>query len=338
VKRKDLIGSAAVVSVATMSTAYAATADRPRGALELQEQGTFYVGGERQFRSPGSSAKSDERSLPGDIAVNQMYVEYQIPAKRKYPYPLVLLHGGGHTGQFYRSTPDGREGWFTGFTRRGFAVYAVDAPNRGRAGWDPTHRLAVSQGLEPPSALEAANIYSAQSAWLAFRWGPKYGTPYPNAQFPFDHLDDYLKQIQPAYRDAAQNPAIHRDLMALVDKIGPCILLGWSTGTGNVMVAASKRPGIVKGAIGLEVFPGAEGNTPMLAEMAKIPFLGLLGDNLSPDDGRAYTRSLSALGGDATTVFLPDAGQHGNGHTMAIEKNNEAIADIIQKWIDVHAK
>jgi pimeloyl-ACP methyl ester carboxylesterase len=338
VKRKDLIGSAAVVSVATMSTAYAATADRPRGALELQEQGTFYVGGERQFRSPGSSAKSDERSLPGDIAVNQMYVEYQIPAKRKYPYPLVLLHGGGHTGQFYRSTPDGREGWFTSFTRRGFAVYAVDAPNRGRAGWDPTHRLAVSQGLEPPSALEAANIYSAQSAWLAFRWGPKYGTPYPNAQFPFDHLDDYLKQIQPAYRDAAQNPAIHRDLMALVDKIGPCVLLGWSTGTGNVMVAASKRPGIVKGAIGLEVFPGAEGNTPVLAEMAKIPFLGLLGDNLSPDDGRAYTRSLTALGGDATTVFLPDAGQHGNGHTMAIEKNNEAIADIIQKWIDVHSK
>jgi pimeloyl-ACP methyl ester carboxylesterase len=338
VKRKDLIGSAAVVSVATMSTAYAATGDAPRGALELQEQGTFYVGGERQFRSPGSSAKSDERSLPGDIAVNQMYVEYQIPAKRKYPYALVLLHGGGHTGQFYRSTPDGREGWFTSFTRRGFTVYAVDAPNRGRAGWDPTHRLAVSQGLEPPSALEAANIYSAQSAWLAFRWGPKYGTPYPNAQFPFDHLDGYLKQIQPAYRDAAQNPAIHRDLMALVDKIGPCILLGWSTGTGNVMVAASKRPGVVKGVIGLEVFPGAEGNTPVLAEMAKIPFLGLLGDNLSPDDGRAYTRSLTALGGDATTVFLPDAGQHGNGHTMAIEKNNEAIADIIQKWIDVHAK
>jgi pimeloyl-ACP methyl ester carboxylesterase len=305
--------------------------------IELQEQGTLYVGGEREFRTPGSSGDVyDDRSLPGDIAFNQMYVEYQIPKQRTHPYPIVLLHGGGHTGQFFRTTPDGREGWFTSFARRGFAVYNVDAPNRGRAGWDPTHRLAVSRGLEPPSTLEPANMYSAQSAWVAFRWGPEYGTPFADSQFPFDHLDDYLKQIQPAYRDNAQNPAIHRGLIALVDKIGPCILLGWSTGTGNVMVAAAKRPGVVKGVIGLEFFPGAPGNTPELAEMAKVPFLGLLGDNMSPDDGRAFTRSLSDLGGDATTIFLPDAGERGNSHTMALEKNSEAIAAIIQNWIDTH--
>ncbi len=335
-KRRSLIGSGIAATVAATSSVAAAPA---RGTLELQEQGTFYVSGDRQFRTPGSSlGPGDVRSLPGDIETGQMYVEYQIPVARKYKYPLVFLHGGGHTGNFYRTTPDGREGWFTSFTRRGFAVYAVDAPNRGRAGWDPTNRLAVTAGLEPPSKLEAANIYSAQSAWLAFRWGPTYGTPYPNAQFPFDHLDDYLKQIQAAYRDAAQNPLIHRALEALVDKLGACILLGWSTGTGNVMVAASKRPGVVKGVIGLEVFPGADGNNPVLAEMAKVPFLGIMGDNLDPGDGRKFTQSLTALGGDATSVFLPDVGLHGNGHTMAIEKNNEAIADLIQHWIDAHVR
>ena len=305
--------------------------------LELQEQGTFYVSGERQFRTPNSSlGSSDVRSLPGDIAVGQMYVEYQIPATRTYPYPLVLLHGGGHTGSHYRTTPDGREGWFTSFTRRGFAVYAVDAPNRGRAGWDPTHRLAVTAGLELPAKLEPANMYSAQSAWVAFRWGPAYGTPYPNTQFPLEYIDDYLKQIQPAYRDDAQNPLIHRALEALVDKIGPCILLGWSTGTGNVMVAGSKRPHAVKGVIGLEFFPGADGNTPVLAEMAKVPFLGIMGDYLDPSEGRNFAQSLVALGGDASAVFLPDVGIHGNGHTMAVERNNEAIADLIQHWIDAH--
>jgi pimeloyl-ACP methyl ester carboxylesterase len=333
-KRGLFIGSTVAATAATTSVAAAAPARVP---LVLQEQGTFYVSGDRQFRTPGSTRGADDiRSLPGDIEVNQAYVEYQIPAERKYKYPLVLLHGGGHTGNYYRTTPDGREGWFTSFTRRGFAVYGVDAPNRGRAGWDPTHRLAVSAGLEPPSKMEAANIYSAQSAWVAFRWGPAYGTKFPNAQFPFEHLDDYLKQIQCAYRDAAQNPLIHRALEALVDKIGPCILLGWSTGTGNVMVAGSKRPGVVKAVIGLEVFPGADGNTPVLAEMAKVPFLGLEGDNLDPSDGREFTKSLTGLGGDATTIFLPDVGLHGNGHTMAIEKNNEAIADIIQHWIDTH--
>ncbi len=333
-KRRSLIGSAVAATVAATSAASGAPA---RGTLELQEQGTFYVSGDRQFRTPNSSlGVGDVRSLPGEIAVNQMYVEYQIPVALKYRYPLVLRRRS-HRG-YYRTTPDGREGWFTSFTRRGFAVYAVDAPNRGRAGWDPTHRLAVTAGLEPPAKLEPANIYSAQSAWVAFRWGPTYDTPYPNTQFPLDHVDDYINQIQAAYRDAAQNPLIHRGLEALVDKIGPCILLGWSTGTGNVMVAGSKRPGVVKGVIGLEVFPGAEGNNPVLTEMAKVPFLGIMGDNLDPSDGRKFTQSLVALGGNASSVFLPDVGIHGNGHTMAIEKNNEAIADLIQRWIDTHAR
>jgi hypothetical protein len=87
--------------------------------------------------------------------------------------------------------------------------------------------------------MEPANIYSEPSAWVAFRWGPSYLTPYENTQFPLDHVNDYLKEIQPAYRDANANPNLQGDLAALIDKIGPCILLGWSTGTGNVMVAAT---------------------------------------------------------------------------------------------------
>ena len=55
-------------------------------------------------------------ALPGNIAVHQMYVEYQIPQVRKYKYPIVFMHGGGHTGEFFRRAPDGRQGWFTSFT------------------------------------------------------------------------------------------------------------------------------------------------------------------------------------------------------------------------------
>src|SRR5215218_2442547 len=132
--------------------------------LVLKEQGTFYVGGTVQFRTPNTSSTTpDPRSLPGNIAVNQMYAEYQIPVAQKYPYPIVFMHGGGHTGEFWRTTPDGRQGWFTSFTRRGFAVISVDASNRGRAGWDPTNRFAVSQGALPYTALESANMYSEQS-------------------------------------------------------------------------------------------------------------------------------------------------------------------------------
>jgi pimeloyl-ACP methyl ester carboxylesterase len=270
-----------------------------------------------------------------------MYVEYQIPEDKEHKYPIVFLHGGGHTGQHFRTTPDGRQGWFTSFTRRGFAVYAVDAPNRGRAGWDPTNRFAVSLGQLPPTALEAANIYSEQSAWTAFRWGPTYGTPYSNTQFPLDFKDQYLRQIQPAYRDAPQNGYIAADIGALIDKIGPCILLGWSTGTGNVMVGATSSPdriAKVKGIIGIEGFPGAAGNRPPDDLAAKIPFLGLIGDNTSPANGQAYTDLLRSLGGDATTIWLPDIGLLGNGHTMVLERNNEKIADVIEAWIKKHVE
>jgi len=335
------VAMAALVLLLTGTAGYADDAREKKEPLTLIEQGTFYVGGSIEFRSPNSSitVTGDVRSLPGNIAVHQMYVEYQIPEKQKYRYPIVFMHGGGHTGEFFRTTPDGREGWFTSFTRRGFAVYAVDAPNRGRAGWDPTHRFAVSQGLEPYTTLETANMYSEQSAWTAFRWGPSFGTPYTNTQFPLAHVNDYLKEIQPAYRNTPQNGYIQDDLGALVDKIGPCILLGWSTGTGNVMVAATSSPARmdnVKGIIGIEGFPGAAGNRPPDNLAAKIPFLGLVGDNTSPATSQAYTALLVSLGGDATTIWLPDAGLFGNGHTMAVELNNEKIADLLEEWITEH--
>lgn len=308
--------------------------------LVLQEQGTFYVGGSLEFRDPNTSlAPPEPRLVPGYIAVNQMYVEYQIPARKRFPYPIVFMHGGGHSGAFWRTTPDGRQGWFTSFTRRGFTVYSVDGANRGRAGWDPTKRFAVSQGLLPHTALEPANIYSKQSAWKTFRWGPTFGTPYPNTQFPLEYVDEYMKQIQPAYRDQNASPNLQAGLEALIDKIGPCILLGWSTGTGNVIVAATGSPSRIKnvrGLVGLEGYPGRPGNTAPDHLAAKIPFLGIVGDNENPLPYEEYVARLRCLGGDATSIFLPDIGLYGNGHTMAIERNNEKIADVIETWLCGH--
>src|SRR5579862_2629193 len=120
-------------------------------ALVLAEQGSFFVGGSIQFRDPASSNPTEARFPAGDIAINHMFVEYQIPKDLKYRYPVIMIHGGGHTGKTYETTPDGREGWFTSFTRRGFSPYVVDAPNRGRTGYDPTHRYKAILGTEPAS-------------------------------------------------------------------------------------------------------------------------------------------------------------------------------------------
>jgi pimeloyl-ACP methyl ester carboxylesterase len=132
---------------------------------------------------------------------------------------------------------------------------------------------------------------------------------------------------------------MQQNLAALIDKIGPCILLGWSAGTGNAMVAATSSPHRmqqVKGIIGIEGYPAAPGNRPPDSLAAQIPFLGLAGDFQSPTKFEAYAELLRSLGGNATSIFLPDTGLFGNGHTMAIEKNNEQIADLIELWIQTH--
>ena len=51
--------------------------------------------------------------------------------------PIVLIPGGALTGVHFLTTPDGREGWAHYFVRRGYPVYIVDVPGRGRAGFVP---------------------------------------------------------------------------------------------------------------------------------------------------------------------------------------------------------
>jgi pimeloyl-ACP methyl ester carboxylesterase len=305
--------------------------------LVLTEQGSFFVGGTIEFRDPNSTTKEDTRYVPGNIAVNHMFVEYQMPRNRKYRYPVIMVHGGGHTGKTYETTPDGREGWFTTFTRRGFAPYVIDAPNRGRSGYDPTNRYKVYLGLEQASSLETGNIYSAHAAWVAFRFGPTYGVPYPGQQFPIEQLNDYLMQLAPSYRDAGQNPMIVRALVALLDKLGPSILIGHSTGGANVLNAATERPNLVKGLVALE--PSGYPPEERHSLLAKLPLVVVLGDHLPETiikSTKAFTDNLKKLGTDASTVVLPEVGIRGNGHMMMMERNSEQLAELVESWIKKH--
>jgi pimeloyl-ACP methyl ester carboxylesterase len=147
-----------------------------------------------------------------------------------------------------------------------------------------------------------------------------------------------VRQLVPSYRDDIQNDYIAQDLQALVDKIGPCILMGWSTGAGNVMVAGTGRLDAVKGIIALEGTPPDPKRSKVEdAKLAKVPFLVVIGDNMSPNDAKAFTARIAKAGGDASTLVLPEIGIKGNGHTMMLERNNEEIADQLEQWVAKHA-
>src|SRR5260370_28736200 len=101
------------------------TPPRAEEPLAIAKQGYFFVGGKY-------STVADKQLMNG-----QIYVEYQIPKKRTQTYPLVIVPGAAQTATNFNGTTDGREGWTQHFLRRGYAVYIVEQPGRGRSSHQP---------------------------------------------------------------------------------------------------------------------------------------------------------------------------------------------------------
>jgi hypothetical protein len=135
-----------LVALVGLGAAGPAGAQSPRrftgGPVSIADQGSFFVGGETkvsEFASiPGAPpGQQPPAPTPQQITIGQMYVQFQIPAKIKGPgWPVIMVHGSTHTGAALESTPDGREGWYPYFVRKGVATYVVDQAGRGRSGFD----------------------------------------------------------------------------------------------------------------------------------------------------------------------------------------------------------
>jgi hypothetical protein len=96
------------------------------------------------------------------------------------------------------------------------------------------------------------------------------------------------------------------------------------------------RAAKVKALIGIEGFTANSGGDTDLVK--NIPMLSIRGDNADNSASDAYAAFINSLGGDATSISLPDVGIVGNGHTMMVELNNEQIADLIENWIKDHVQ
>src|SRR5690349_11668432 len=122
ITRRDLAALAAGAFLAGSEEAEAQGAP----SLDIAEWSHFFVGVERVKLARGTVVNGA-----------QMYVEYQIPARVRHPYPVVLVHGGGGQGTDWMTTPDGRPGWATMLLEEGFKVYVVDRPGQGRPPYHP---------------------------------------------------------------------------------------------------------------------------------------------------------------------------------------------------------
>ena len=102
------------------------------GPLVIQAQGSFAVGGTVR-RTPGDYDNNKPTAAGQSFHGDHLYAFYQVPQNAKAT-PIVMLHGAFQSARSWETTSDGREGFQTLFLRRGFPVYLVDQPRRGRAG------------------------------------------------------------------------------------------------------------------------------------------------------------------------------------------------------------
>jgi hypothetical protein len=306
--------------------------------LVIKEQGSFFVGGEPFFTETGNDTDIEGARNPGTAIINQSYVEFQIPRAQKSPYPMILMPGGGHFGKVYETTPDGREGWATYFVRRGIPIYNADGVNRGASSWDMTNIALVRQGLAPIEDIPSMNRYTFELAWTQFRIGPEPGVPFETTQFPIEAFEAYTNQLVPAFRDPVEDEKNVAALVALLDRIGPAIVLTWSQSGRFGVRAAVERPDLVKALVLLEpaaVSDAGEMDGVSQADLDSISHIPVLLQAGDFDPARLVRQEIfcNNIGENCTPLNLTELGIFGNGHVVMVEKNNIEVADLLLAWL-----
>ena len=312
--------------------------------LALKDMGSFHVGGrevtisgkpvkEISFTAGGVPAKVDPN---GVYQVEQMYVQYFVPARQRGQLPLLMWHGGGLTGVTYETTPDGREGWLNYFLRQGWTVYNSDAVERGRSGWamypdifpgepvfltkkDPFERFRIGDG---------PNSYDKDPAKMK---------ALPGNQFPLEGYDNFTKQNVPRW--TTTDEATVRAYIALVDKVCPCVVLAHSQGGPFAFRVAQARPDKVKALVLAE--PAGGGTMAEAARLKGTPIVALFGDHIAQDarwpgikaNVLKFLDQVRADGGQPEVIDLPAIGIRGNSHMLMMDRNNREVAAVIQQWL-----
>ena len=232
------IATAAVASVLLMAAS-------PQKPLVLAQDSYFFVGGQYV------------KAADGDIMVGQMYVHALIPARVAKRYPIVMIHGFGQSGTNFEGTPDGREGWAQLFARAGYKVYVVDQPARGRSAYHsdqdgPTPRNAFGNALGMVKAFTAPELFNEYPrARFHTQWpgeGSRKGQP---GDPIFDQF--FASQVESVPTPTGRPEVLTKAAgAALLDKIGPAILLTHSQSGAFGWQIADARHDLVKAILAIE--------------------------------------------------------------------------------------
>jgi pimeloyl-ACP methyl ester carboxylesterase len=273
-----------------------------------------------------------------------MYVESFLPAKPTHNFPIILIHGGFHTGAGYVSTPDGREGWAIYFVRHGWKTYVADMPGHGRSPMPPEYptmslqrvvddNLALLQKIGPSVVL--VHSLSGSVGWklcdtapdqVAALVGIAPGAP---ANLPTGYATELIKSFtgnnegqyfsldKPLWysREAARKSFANASLFPKED-------FGAYYSSLVPESPQALNDAFNKDGHGLFVDP---------KKFASVPKVVINGDE-DPRHTLAVDEKTAQFVG-AEHIYLADAGLRGHGHMMMLDRNNEKIAQLIIDWL-----
>ena len=207
------------------------------GPYTIAKEGHFFVGG-RYVGQP-----------PNQLMAGQAYVEYQIPLHRTHHFPIVMIEGCCSSGAVFTATPDGRDGWEQYFVAHGWAVYIMDQAGRGRSEY-----LQSVYGPNNPKTAQAD-----ERDFVAYEKYDLYPQAHLHTQWPgpdtvgSETYDQFYASQLPDFRDRTLREVVNRDAgIALLEKIGPAILMPHSQAGLYVWPIADARPNLVKGIVAIE--------------------------------------------------------------------------------------
>jgi len=328
-------------------------------ALKLADQGGFWIGTQR-------------KTMPyGTIALGQMFVQYMIPAEKRHPYPVVMVHGGGGQGTHMMGI-GGRPGWVHYFVQNGYSVYWIDRPSYGRS---PYHPDALGPS-HLPNVPPFEGLITSTAVFNTGQW------PGPGGM-----NDPLIDQFMACESGNVSDEAFHSSLVwpggaELLDRIGPSILCVHAFGGFFAWGVADRRPSLVKAIMAMEI----NGN-PFAAQLrwgltagpmtfdppvTDVSQFKLVQKTEPPDSPRPVVSPyklqaepahkwknlqgiptgwmtsehggggspvtnvefLKQVGCTAEMIRLRDYGILGNGNLMLLEKNNHEVFEVIREWLD----
>ncbi len=234
-----LVGALAVQGAILAAAPVRAQAPAQDPANEpITRAGYVYVGGRYQ--------KLGDKT----VMVGQMFVQSRTPAKITQPYPVVMVHGLAQTGVNFLATADGRPGWVQRFVEKGYQVYVVDQVGRGRSGtnpevYGPYDRLGTRSLEKTYTAPEVYDLFP--QAKLHTQWP---GGPGVQGNAAFDQF--FASQVPFLANGQQTEELVDPALVALLEKIGPAILLTHGQGALFGWAASDARPDLVKAHVSVE--------------------------------------------------------------------------------------